>query len=65
VLAYMGGEPLLRPDLIQRITYDAAKKDFWIYLPTNARLLRIDVIEKLADAGISTFNIAVDAVDIK
>jgi MoaA/NifB/PqqE/SkfB family radical SAM enzyme len=61
----MGGEPLLRPDLIQRITYDAAKKDFWIYLPTNARLLRIDVIEKLADAGISTFNIAVDAVDIK
>jgi Radical SAM superfamily len=65
VLAYMGGEPLLRPDLIQRITYYAAKKDFWIYLPTNARLLRIDVIDKLADAGISTFNIAVDAVDIK
>ena len=65
VLAFMGGEPLLRPDLIHRITHYAAKKDFWIYLPTNARLLRTDVIDKLADAGMSTFNIAVDAVDIK
>ena len=65
VLAYMGGEPLLRPDFIHRITYYAAKKDFWIYLPTNARLLRTDVIDKLADAGVSTFNIAVDAVDLK
>jgi hypothetical protein len=45
VLAYMGGEPLLRPD------------------PHPAHhLLRG---QELADAGISTFNIAVDAVDIK
>jgi MoaA/NifB/PqqE/SkfB family radical SAM enzyme len=60
-----GGEPLLRPDFIHKITYHAAKKNFWIYLPTNARLLRTDVIDKLADAGMSTFNIAVDAVDLK
>jgi MoaA/NifB/PqqE/SkfB family radical SAM enzyme len=65
VLAYMGGEPLLRPDLIHKITHYAAQKNFWIYLPTNARLLRTDVIDKLADAGMSTFNIAVDAVDLK
>ncbi len=65
VLAFMGGEPLLRPDLIQRITHYAAKKGFWIYLPTNARLLRTDVIDKLADAGMSTFNIAVDTVELK
>jgi sulfatase maturation enzyme AslB (radical SAM superfamily) len=38
VFAYMGGEPLLRPDFIHKITYHAAKKNFWIYLPTNARL---------------------------
>ncbi|MDR5730385.1 MAG: hypothetical protein RB191_23505, partial [Terriglobia bacterium] len=31
----------------------------------NARLLRTDVIDKLADAGMSTFNIAVDAFDVK
>jgi hypothetical protein len=42
--------------LIHRITYYAAKKNFWIYLPTNARLLRTDVIDKLTDsAAIGTF----------
>jgi hypothetical protein len=65
VLAYMGGKPLLRPDFIHRITYYVAKRDFWLYLPTNARLLRTAVIEKLADAGMATFNVAVDAVGIK
>lgn len=65
VLAYMGGEPLLRPDFVHRITYYAGKKNFWIYLPTNGRLLRTDVVDKVADAGISTFNLAVDAVDVK
>jgi organic radical activating enzyme len=66
VLAYMGGEPLLRPAFIHRITYYASKKNFWIYLPTNARLLHTNVIDKLADAGVSTFNIAVDdAVAVK
>jgi sulfatase maturation enzyme AslB (radical SAM superfamily) len=48
VLAYMGGEPLLRSDFVHRITYYAAKKNFWIYLPTNARLLRANVIDKLS-----------------
>ncbi len=40
VLALMGGEPLLRPDFAHKICYYAAKKDFWIYLPTNGRLMR-------------------------
>jgi MoaA/NifB/PqqE/SkfB family radical SAM enzyme len=65
VLALMGGEPLLRPDLAHKIIYYAAKKDFWIYLPTNGRLMRPQVIDKLADAGVATFNIAVDAWDVK
>jgi MoaA/NifB/PqqE/SkfB family radical SAM enzyme len=65
VLALMGGEPLLRPDFVHRVVYYAAKKGFWVYLPTNARLLRPDVIDRLADAGVATFNFAVDAVDEK
>jgi MoaA/NifB/PqqE/SkfB family radical SAM enzyme len=65
VLALMGGEPLLRPDFAHKIIYYAAKKDFWIYLPTNGRLLRPEVIDKLADAGVATFNLAVDAWDVK
>lgn len=65
VLALMGGEPLLRPDFVHKVVYYAAKKGFWIYVPTNARLLRPDVIDRLGDAGAATFNFAVDALDEK
>lgn len=65
VLAPTGGEPLIRPDFVQKVIYYAAKKDFWVYLATNARLLRPEVTNRLADAGISTFNFAVDCVDEK
>jgi MoaA/NifB/PqqE/SkfB family radical SAM enzyme len=65
VLALMGGEPLLRPDFAHRIIYYAAKQDFWIYLPTNGRLMRPSIIDRIADAGIATVNLAVDAWDLK
>ena len=65
VLALMGGEVLLRPELTHKIVYYAAKKGFWVYVPTNGRLMRPDVIDKLADAGMATVNLAVDAWDIK
>jgi MoaA/NifB/PqqE/SkfB family radical SAM enzyme len=65
VLASMGGEPLLRPDFAHKVVYYAAQKGFWVYVPTNARLLRPDVTDRLADAGVATFNFAVDVVDEK
>ena len=65
VLALMGGEPLLRPDFAHKVVYYAAKKGFWIYIPTNARLLRPDVTDRLLDAGASTINFAVDVVEEK
>jgi MoaA/NifB/PqqE/SkfB family radical SAM enzyme len=65
VLALMGGEPLLRPQFVHKVVYYAAKKGFWVYLPTNGRLLKPEVIDRLADAGVATFNFAVDAVDKK
>jgi MoaA/NifB/PqqE/SkfB family radical SAM enzyme len=65
VLALMGGEPLLRPQFVHKVVDYAAKKGFWIYVPTNGRLLRPDVIDRLGDAGVATFNLAVDAVDEK
>ncbi|HVJ04600.1 MAG TPA: radical SAM protein [Candidatus Saccharimonadales bacterium] len=65
VLALMGGEVLLRPDFAQKIVYYAAKQGFWIYLPTNGRLMKPDLIDRMADAGVATFNLAVDAWDIK
>lgn len=65
VLALMGGEVILRPPFVHKVVYYAAKKGFFIYIPTNGRLLKPPVIDRLADAGVSTFNLAVDVVDEK
>src|SRR5579864_2875614 len=65
VLALMGGEPLLRPQFAHKVIDYAAKKGFWIYLPTNARLMRPEVTDRLADAGVAIVNFAVDAVEEK
>src|SRR5712664_667750 len=62
VLALMGGEPLLRPKFIHKIVDYSAKKDIFVYLPTNGRLMKPDVIDRLGDAGIATVNLAVDSV---
>jgi MoaA/NifB/PqqE/SkfB family radical SAM enzyme len=63
VLALMGGEPLLRPDFIHKVVYYAAKKGFFIYLPTNGRLMKPQVIDRLGDAGLAAVNLAVDSVE--
>src|SRR6266536_5007053 len=65
VLALMGGEPLLRPKFIHKIVYYAAKKDFIVYLPTNGRLMKPDVIDRLGDAGLGAVNLAVDCLEEK
>ena len=64
-LALMGGEVLLRPNFVHKVVYYAAKQDFFVYVPTNGRLMKPDVIDRLGDAGVATFNLAVDAVDLK
>jgi MoaA/NifB/PqqE/SkfB family radical SAM enzyme len=65
VLALMGGEVLLRPQFAHKVIDYATKKGFWVYLPTNGRLMKPDTIDRLADAGVSTVNLAVDAWDLK
>lgn len=65
VLALMGGEVILRPAFVHKVVSYAAQNGFWIYIPTNGRLLKPEVIDRLADAGVATFNLAVDAVDEK
>ena len=64
-LALMGGEPLLRPKFIHKIVNYAAKKDFLVYLPTNGRLMKPDVIDRLGDAGLCCVNLAVDCINEK
>lgn len=65
LLALMGGEPLLRPGFVHKVVHYAAKKDFLVYLPTNGRLMRPEVIDRLGDAGVGTVNLAVDCVGEK
>ncbi len=63
VLALMGGEVLLRPKFVHKVVYYAAKQGFWIYVPTNGRLMREDVIDRLGDAGVASVNLAVDSIE--
>jgi MoaA/NifB/PqqE/SkfB family radical SAM enzyme len=63
VLALMGGEVLLRPLFVHKVAYYAARKGFWVYVPTNGRLMRKEVIDRLGDAGVATFNLGVDSVE--
>ncbi len=65
VLALMGGEVLLRAKFAHKVVDYARRKGFFTYVPTNGRLLNRDNIDRLADAGVATFNVAVDAVDVK
>ncbi|MFH2012641.1 MAG: radical SAM protein [Pseudomonadota bacterium] len=63
VLAYMGGEPLIRKQFIIDLTRYAVQKDFFVYLPTNGILLDETFIDAIGEAGVSAINLAVDAVD--
>jgi MoaA/NifB/PqqE/SkfB family radical SAM enzyme len=63
VLALMGGEVLLRPQFAHKVVSYAAKRGFWVYLPTNGRLMRKEVVDWLGDAGVATVNLAVDSVE--
>jgi MoaA/NifB/PqqE/SkfB family radical SAM enzyme len=63
VLAYMGGEPLVRKDFIIQLTRFAVDRGFFVYLPTNGLLLDKDFIDAIGNAGVATINLAVDAVD--
>ena len=63
VLALMGGEVLLRPEFVHKVVYYGAKKGFYVYVPTNGRLMRKEVIDTLGDAGVATVNLAVDSFE--
>jgi MoaA/NifB/PqqE/SkfB family radical SAM enzyme len=63
VLAFMGGEVLLRKDFVLRVSRYASERGFYIYLPTNGVFLDEAFIDAAGDAGVDLFNLAVDCVD--
>jgi len=63
VLAYMGGEPLVRKEFIIDLTRYATEKGLFVYLPTNGILLDKEFIDEIGRAGLATVNLAVDSVN--
>jgi MoaA/NifB/PqqE/SkfB family radical SAM enzyme len=63
VLAYMGGEPLVRKEFIIDITRYATARGLFVYLPTNGILMDESFIDEIGKAGVSTVNVAADAVE--
>ena len=62
VVGLMGGEPLVRLAFVEQFVRYAAGKDCYVYLPTNGRLLTPGVTDRLGDAGVATFNVAIDCI---
>ena len=65
VLAFMGGEPLIRKRFILDVTRYAHERGFYVYLPTNGALLDEGFVDEGAEAGVDLFNLAVDCIDEK
>ena len=65
VIGLMGGEPLIRTAFVEQFARYAAGKGCYVYLPTNGRLLTPDVTDRMGDAGVATFNVAIDCIHEK
>lgn len=62
VIAFTGGEPLLRKDIFELISYVDPHKAV-AHLFTNGLLLTEDVVDKLQAAGLYTLFVSLDSVD--
>jgi MoaA/NifB/PqqE/SkfB family radical SAM enzyme len=62
VVPLMGGEPLLRKDLVLDIMRYGAENGFFVYLPTNGYLLDAAFIDEMGKAKVAAVNLAVDCV---
>ncbi len=60
LLILSGGEPLLRPDIFELISY-GSKKGLKMGLGSNGSLIDEDVARKLKEAGIATVSISLDS----
>jgi MoaA/NifB/PqqE/SkfB family radical SAM enzyme len=63
-LVITGGEPMLHPDLVE-IVNRASALGMKVLLVTNGGLLKSHKIHELADAGLSSFIISVDAATVE
>ena len=59
VLAFSGGEPLVREDIFQLFKY-ASEKGLYVAVATNGTLISRDVARKMKESGVSYVQISLD-----
>ncbi len=62
IIAFKGGEPILRRDLSELIAF-ANNKGIMTYLTSNGKLLNYDKLVELAKAGLDVLEISLDGID--
>jgi len=62
ILAFSGGEPLVRPDIFTLTKY-AHKKGLYVALATNGTLITPEKAEEMKDAGIQFVQISLDGAN--
>jgi MoaA/NifB/PqqE/SkfB family radical SAM enzyme len=60
-IAFFGGEPTLRKDLCDILTY-ANKRGFFTYFTTNGTLLKPDYVKRIGDTGIDFIELSLDSI---
>jgi len=64
ILAFSGGEPLVRPDIMELARY-AADKGMYIAMATNGTLITKEKAKEMKKAGVQFVQISLDGVDAK
>ncbi len=59
IIAFSGGEPLVRPDIFEILQY-TSDKGMYVAIATNGTLLTSDVARKLKESGIGFVQISLD-----
>lgn len=62
VIAFSGGEPLIREDFFEVAKY-AKSKDFFISIASNGTLITEDMAKKLKDSGVEYVEISLDGLE--
>lgn len=63
-IVFTGGEPLLRPDIFELISF-VRKDEANAMMFSNGLLLSSDNVKKLVDAGLFSINVSIDSPDAK
>ena len=62
IMIFSGGEPLMRPDIYELVSY-AASKGLRPVFGTNGTLITLEVAQKLKDSGAAAMGISLDSLN--